>query len=195
MSPAGRRKGDSGTREAILSAAKQSFAEQGYAGTSLRALARTAAVDPALITHFFGSKDGLFEAALALPLDPGVVAPALLADGPDGLGERIVRTFLGVWDGTPGQGPMLAMLRSAVSHEDSAAKLRDLLVRVLLRPLAVGAGGADPDLRAALLASQVVGLAVTRYVLRLEPVASADADTLAATVGPTLQRYLTERLA
>lgn len=195
MSPAGRRKGDSGTREAILSAAKQSFAEQGYAGTSLRALARTAAVDPALITHFFGSKDGLFEAALALPLDPGVVVPALLADGPDGLGERIVRTFLGVWDGTPGQGPMLAMLRSAVSHEDSAAKLRDLLVRVLLRPLAVGAGGADPDLRAALLASQVVGLAVTRYVLRLEPVASADADTLAATVGPTLQRYLTERLA
>lgn len=195
MSPAGRRKGDSGTREAILSAAKQSFAEQGYAGTSLRAVARTAAVDPALITHFFGSKDGLFEAALALPLDPGVVVPALLADGPDGLGERIVRTFLGVWDGTPGQGPMLAMLRSAVSHEDSAAKLRDLLVRVLLRPLAVGAGGADPDLRAALLASQVVGLAVTRYVLRLEPVASADADTLAATVGPTLQRYLTERLA
>ena len=77
MSPAGRRKGDSGTREAILSAAKQSFAEQGYAGTSLRALARTAAVDPALITHFFGSKDGLFEAALALPLDPRPIRSAV----------------------------------------------------------------------------------------------------------------------
>ena len=191
MSPAGRRPGDSGTREAILRVAKQSFAERGYAATSLRGVARAAGVDPSLITHFFGSKDGLFEAALALPLDPGSLVPALLSDGTDGLGERVVRTFLGVWDGTPGQGPMLAMLRSAVSHEDSAEQLRALLLRVLLRPLALGAGGDDSDLRAALLASQVVGLAVTRYVLRLEPVASADADTLAAALGPTLQRYLT----
>ena len=194
MSPAGRRPGDSGTRETILAFAKQSFAEKGYAGTSLRAVARGAGVDPSLITHFFGSKDGLFEASLALPLDPGTLVPLLLAGGPDGLGERIVLTFLGVWDSTPGQGPMLAMLRSAVSHEDSAAQLRSLLLRVLLRPLALGAGGDHPDLRAALIASQIVGLAVTRYVLRVEPVASADADTLAATIGPTLQRYLTEPL-
>jgi AcrR family transcriptional regulator len=191
VSPVGRRPGDSGTREAILTVAKQTFAEQGYAGTSLRAVARAAGVDPSLITHFFGSKDGLFEASLALPLDPGTLVPQLLAAGTDDLGERVVRTFLAVWDSTPGQGPMLAMLRSAVSHQDSAEQLRALLLRVLLRPLAIGAGGDDPDLRAALLASQVVGLAVTRYVLRLEPVASADADTLATAVGPTLQRYLT----
>jgi AcrR family transcriptional regulator len=190
VSPSGRRPGDSGTREAVLAAAKEAFGRQGYAATSLRAVARAAGVDPALITHYFGSKDGLFQAALALPLDPGVLVPQLLSGGTDGLGERIVRTFLGVWDSTPGQGPMLAMLRSAVSHEDSADKLRELLLRVLLRPLAVGAGADQPDLRAALLASQVVGLAVTRYVLRIEPVASADPDTLASALGPTLQRYL-----
>ncbi|MCW2601592.1 MAG: transcriptional regulator BetI [Frankiales bacterium] len=191
MSRVGRRPGDSGTRQAILSAAKEAFGTQGYGATSLRAVARTAGVDPALVTHFFGSKDGLFTAALELPLDPGTLVPALLAEGVDGLGERIVRTFLGVWDGTPGQGPMLAMLRSAVSHEDSATMLRGLLQRLILRPLAAGAGAGDPDLRAALLATQVVGLAVIRYVLRLEPVASATADELAPLVGPTLQRYLT----
>lgn len=192
--PGGRRPGESGTRAAILAAAQEAFGSQGYGATSLRAVARTAGVDPALVTHFFGSKDGLFTAALALPIDPGSLVPALLAGGVDGLGERIVRTFLGVWDGTPGQGPMLAMLRSAVSHEDSAAMLRELLLRVILRPVARGAGADDPDLRAALLASQVVGLAITRYVLRLEPVASATADELAPLYGPTLQRYLTGTL-
>jgi AcrR family transcriptional regulator len=189
--PAGRRPGESGTREAILAAAKEAFATQGYAATSLRSVARTAGVDPSLVTHFFGSKDGLFEAAIALPVEPGALVDGLLAGGVGSLGERIVRTFLLVWDSTPGQGPMLAMLRSAVSHEDSAAQLRDLLLRVILRPLAHGAGGDQPDRRAALLASQVVGLAMTRYVLKLEPIASASPDQLAPVMGKTLQRYLT----
>ena len=141
--------------------------------------------------HFFGSKDGLFEAALQLPLDPAVVVTGLLAGDLGTLGERVVRTFVAVWDATPGQGPMLAMLRSAVSHEDSASMLRDLLLRVILRPVADGAGGDRPAMRASLLASQIVGLALTRYVLRLEPIASASADELAPMIGPTLQRYLT----
>lgn len=194
MSPGGRRVGDSGTRAAVLAAAKESFGSQGYGATSVRAVARTAGVDPSLVLHFFGSKDGLFEAALQLPFDPAVVVAGLLADGKDDLGERVLRTFLGVWDATPGQGPMLAMLRSAVSHAEAAHLLRDLLLRVILRPLASGAGSADPDRRAALLASQILGLAVTRYVLHLEPVASASADELAPLIGPTLQRYLTGEL-
>ena len=187
----GRRPGDSGTREAILAAAKEAFGTQGYAATSLRGVARGAGVDPSLVTHFFGSKDGLFEAALALPMDPQTLVDGLLAGARGTLGERIVRTFLLVWDSTPGQGPMLAMLRSAVSHEDSADKLRELLLRVILRPIAHGAGAGDPDRRAALLASQVVGLAMTRYVLRMEPIASATPDELAPVMGKTLQRYLT----
>ena len=186
----GRRPGDSGTREAILAAAKEAFATQGYASTSLRSVARTAGVDPSLVTHYFGSKDGLFEASLALPMDPAALVPTLLEGSVSGLGERVVRTFLLVWDSLPGQGPMLAMLRSAVAHDDSAAKLRDLLLRSLLLPLARGAGGDDPERRAALLASQVVGLAMTRYVLRLEPIASAHPDELAPVMGKTLHRYL-----
>jgi AcrR family transcriptional regulator len=190
----GRRPGESGTRQAILTAARDGFNARGFDATSLRSVARTAGVDPALVTHFFGSKEGLFEAALTLPVDPGALVPMLLAGGVEGLGERIARTFLGVWDGTPGQGPMLAMLRSAVSHEDSAERLRGLLTRVLLRPLAEGAGAGTPELRAGLLASQLVGLAVTRYVLKLEPIASLTADELSPLIGPTLQRYLTGSL-
>ena len=194
MSPAGRRPGDSGTRDAILRAAQEGFNARGFDATSLRGIAREAAVDPALVTHYFGSKEALFEAALALPVDPGSLVPLLLADGVDGLGERIIRTFLGVWDGTPGQGPMLAMLRSAVSHQDSADRLRSLLTRALLQPLAEGAGCGDAQLRACLLASQIAGLALARYVLKVEPLASATADELAPLVGPTLQRYLTGTL-
>jgi AcrR family transcriptional regulator len=188
---AGRRPGESGTRAAILEAAKAGFGASGYAATSVRGVARAAGVDPSLVLHFFGSKDGLFEAAVELPMDPADVVAGLLSAPTDDLGERVVRTFLGVWDATPGQGPMLAMLRGAVSHEDSADKLRELLLRVILRPLASGAGAGDPDRRAALVASQVVGLALVRYVLRVEPVASASADELASQIGPVLQGYLT----
>lgn len=139
--------------------------------------------------HFFGSKDALFEASVELPIDPAVVVASLLAAGDDGLGERLVLTFLSVWDATPGQGPMLAMLRSAVAHEESAMMLRELLLKAMLRPLAAGAG-VDVDRRAGLVASQIVGLAVVRYVLRLEPVASAPPAELAAVIGVTVQRYL-----
>ena len=195
MSPGGRRPGQSGTRAAVLAAAQRAFGEQGYGATSVRAVAREAGVDPSLVLHFFGSKDGLFEAAVELPYDPAELVPVLLAGDVEELGERVVRNFLRVWDATPGQGPILAMLRSAASHEDAAQRLRDLLLRVLLRPLAEGAGAGDADRRAALVASQVIGLAITRYVVRLEPLASATPDELVPLLAPTLQRYLTGDLA
>lgn len=191
----GRRPGDSGTREAILDAARESFGTAGYSGTTIRGIARTAGVDPALVHRFFGSKDSLFAASLELPADPSVILPALVADGLDGLGERVVRTFLTIWDGTPGQGPMLALLRSAVSDEAAAAVLRDFLTRVAFGPLAQAAGGDQPQLRASLVASQMAGLAVARYVVRLEPLASTPADELATTIGPVLDGYLTGPLA
>lgn len=190
----GRRPGDSGTRDAILAAARESFGSSGFSGTTIRGVARTAGVDPALVHHFFGNKEGLFGAAMELPFDPAVVVAGLLADGLDGLGERIVRTFLTVWDGTPGQGPMLALLRSAVTDEQAATSLRTFLSRVLLTPLANAAGANRPELRATLVGSQMVGLAVARYVIRLEPLASAGPDDLAPAVGPTLDRYLTGAL-
>ncbi len=187
----GRRPGDSGTRDAILAAARESFGSAGYGGTTIRGVARTAGVDPALVHHFFGTKEGLFGAAMELPFDPAVFVSDLLADGMEGLGERVVRTFLAIWDGTPGQGPLLALLRSAVTDEQAADSLRAFLTRVLLIPLAKAAGEDRPQLRANLVASQMVGLAVARYVVRLEPLASAGPDDLAPALGPTVDRYLT----
>lgn len=190
----GRRTGDSGTREAILAAARESFGSAGYGGTTIRGVARTAGVDPALVHHFFGNKDGLFAAALELPFDPAVLLRGLLAPGLDGLGERIARTFLTTWDATPGQGPMLAMIRSAVTDEKAAASLRGFLTRVLFIPLANAAGGDRPELRANLVGSQMVGLAMARYVVRLEPLVSTPPEELAPIIGRTIDRYLTEPL-
>jgi AcrR family transcriptional regulator len=187
----GRRPGDSGTREAILAAAKESFAASGYDATTIRGVGRAAAVDPALVHHFFGTKQDLFVAAMELPIDPAKMVPALLAHGTDGLGERLVRTFLRIWDGTPGHNPMLALLRSATTNEHAAAMLREFLSDAILAPLARAAGHDRPQLRASLVGSQMMGLALARYVVRLEPLATADADTIAPAIGPTIQRYLT----
>ena len=186
----GRRPGDSGAREAILREARQSFGSAGFSGTTIRGVARAAGVDPALVHHYFGTKGELFAASLELPFDPTVVVPALLAEGMDGLGERVVRTFLGIWDATPGQGPLLALIRSAASDETAAQSLRDFVTRVVIGPLPRATGVEDAELRASMAASQVVGLAMARYVIRLEPLASASVDELAPRVGATLDRYL-----
>jgi AcrR family transcriptional regulator len=187
----GRRPGDSGSRAAILTAARQAFGSAGYAGATIRGIARDAEVDPALVHHYFGSKDQLFAAALQLPYDPTQVIPRVLSEGAEGLGERIARTFLGIWDATPGQGPLLAMLRSAVADETSAQSLRDFLTKVVLLPLAQAAGGDEgAQLRASLAASQLVGVAIARYVVRLEPLASASIEELAAPLGVALDGHL-----
>ncbi|MDP9434742.1 MAG: TetR family transcriptional regulator [Actinomycetota bacterium] len=192
MSPrSGRRPGESGTREAILREARVSFAREGYRRTTVRGVAGAAGVDPALVHHFFGSKDGLFVAAMELPVDPRAVLPALLAEGLDGLGERLALAFLGVWDASPQQAPLLNLLRSAVEHEAAAHMLRDFLTSVVLATLREALPGPDAPLRASLVAAHMLGVAVARYVLHLEPLASADAATVARQVGPALQRYLT----
>lgn len=187
----GRRPGDSGTREAILAAAKESFAVSGYDATTIRGVGRTAGVDPALVHHFFGTKQELFAAAMDLPVDPSQIVPALLADGLDGLGERLIRMFLLVWDTAPGQGPMLALLRSAAANDQAAAMLREFLTHSILGPLTRAAGRDRPEMRASLIGSQMMGLAVARYIVRLEPLSATDADTIAPIIGPTIQRYLT----
>lgn len=187
----GRRPGDSGTRGAILAAARHSFGTAGFRATTIRGVAATAGVDPALVHHYFGSKQGLFGAAQELPFDPAVLVPHLLADGPAGLGERVVRTFLGVWDATPGQGPLLALLRSAVADEQAAASLRDFLSGAVTEPLARAVAPDQVRLRAALVAAQMIGLAMARYVVRLEPVSCAGPDELAPALGQALDRYLT----
>ncbi|MEV5819474.1 TetR family transcriptional regulator [Micromonospora harpali] len=187
----GRRPGNPGTREAILDAARAAFAERGFDAASIRSIAAAAGVDPALVHHYFGGKDQLFLAAMGAPLDPGELLPRVLAGDPDGVGERLVRTFLGVWD-SPAGTAAVALLRSAVSNEWTARLLREFLVTQVLRRVLhhLDVDPAELPLRGSLVASQLVGLALMRYVVRLEPVASAPPETLVAAVGPTVQRYL-----
>ncbi|MFC0030412.1 TetR family transcriptional regulator [Micromonospora chaiyaphumensis] len=188
----GRRPGNPDTREAILAAARAAFAERGFDATSIRAIATAAEVDPALVHHYFGTKEELFRAAMAMPIDPARLLPGVLAGGPEGVGERLVRTFLGVWD-SPAGTAAVALLRSAVSNEWMARLMREFLVTQVLRRVLdhLDIDPAELPLRGSLVASQLIGLAMMRYVIRLEPVASADPETLVAAIGPTVQRYVT----
>ncbi|MEU0151751.1 TetR family transcriptional regulator [Micromonospora fulviviridis] len=188
----GRRPGNPDTREAILTAARAAFAERGFDAASIRAIATAAGVDPALVHHYFGTKEELFRATVAIPVDPAELVPRVLAGGRDEVGERLVRTFLAVWDSPVGTAAV-ALLRSAVSNQWTARLLREFLVTQVLRRVVeqLDLDPAEVPLRGGLVATQIAGLAMMRYVIRLEPVASAPPDTLAATIGPTIQRYLT----
>jgi AcrR family transcriptional regulator len=188
----GRRPGNPDTRDVVLAAARAAFAERGFDGATIRGIAADAGVDPALVHHYFGNKDKLFLAAVEAPADPGDLLPEVLAAPRDELGSAVVRLLLKVWDG-PMQPAGLALVRSAIGNEWTAKLLREFLVSRVLRKV-VSTLGYDPDVRAArasLVASQLIGLVMTRYVLRLEPLASASHDSIVAAIGPTVQRYLT----
>jgi AcrR family transcriptional regulator len=188
----GRRPAGADTKTALVEAARAVFTEQGYEGATVRAIAGRAGVDPAMVNHWFGGKEGLFaKAVLQLPLDPAQIVADITVGDVNTVGDRVVRRFLTVWDSTGG-GQFTALLRSVASHEMAVAGLRDLFVKNLFGPITRYAGGdGDPTLRATLVASQLIGLGVVRYVARFDPLATADIDTVAAAVGPTIQRYLT----
>jgi AcrR family transcriptional regulator len=191
MARTGRRPGVSGTREAILDAARRAFAEQGYQQATIRGVAELAGVDPALVHHYFGTKQDLFVAAIEFPLNPIGQLMAVLAEEPDQVGRRIVEVFLSVWDHAADRSPLLALIRSAVGDERAAAMLREFITEEILGQLARRLGSPDAELRATLVGSQLIGLAMARYIVRIEPLASTPAPEIVAAVGPTLQRYLT----
>jgi AcrR family transcriptional regulator len=195
MARTGRRPGVSGTREAILDAARRAFAEHGYQHATIRGVADLAGVDPALVHHYFGTKQELFVAAVQLPVNPVERLTAVLDEDPDQAGRRMVETFLSVWDHAATQSPLLALIRSAVGDEHAAAMLREFITEEVLGQIAHRLGGADARLRATLVGSQVIGLAMARYIVKVEPLASASRTQVVAAVGPTLQRYLTGDLA
>lgn len=176
----------------MLAAARTAFAERGFDGTSIRLIATAAGVDPALVHHYFGSKDKLFLAAVEAPADPDELLPEVLAGGTEELGANVVRLLLRVWDG-PGRAAGLALVRSAVSNEWTARLLREFLVARVLRRVVgtLGLPVAEAEARGSLVASQLIGVVMARYVLQVEPLASASAEELVAAVGPTVQRYLT----
>lgn len=190
----GRRPGPSTTRTEILEAARASFAELGYDRTTVRGVAARAGVDPALVHRFYGSKDDLLAAALTVALNPGERIPELMEGAASALGERVVRYFLSVWEESPSREVLIGMLRSAATNERAATQLREFFGREVLGRIAAQLGHEDAELRATLAGSQLLGLAMARYIIRFDPLASADPQTIVATIAPTLQRYLTEEL-
>jgi AcrR family transcriptional regulator len=187
----GRRRGTSGTRERILTAARSHFGSSGFDGATIRDIAAVAGVDPALIPHYFGSKEGVFKAAVEFPVDPAEFIPRLLAPGIDGLGERLVLFFLETWD-SPAGASLLGLIRSVVSSELAADLMREFVTREVLGRLASAIKVDHPQLRASLVATQLVGLAMLRYVIRVQAIKNASRKELARWIGPNIQRYLTE---
>lgn len=191
MARTGRRPGAGGTRDEILAAARSHFAEVGYDGATIRGIAAAAKVDPKLVMHYFESKEGVFRAAVDFPIDPAEVIPGVLEPGLDGLGGRLVRFFLETWE-SPAGSPLLALIRSVVANESAATLMREFVSREILARVAEALELDQPQLRASLAASQLVGLAMLRYVVKVEPLASASPRRVAGWIGPTLQRYFTD---
>ncbi|MFE9722488.1 TetR family transcriptional regulator [Streptomyces sp. NPDC005794] len=177
-------------RTRILEAARTEFAERGYDRTSVRGIARAADVDAALVHHYFGTKDEVFAAAIELSFEPALVIPEVLGGPAEDLGERLARYFIGVWENPVSRAPLLAVLRSALTHEAAAKALRTFVLRRLLERIAAELDVPDPTFRAELAASHMLGIALLRYVVQAEPLASADPEKIIAMVAPTLQRYL-----
>jgi AcrR family transcriptional regulator len=144
------------------------------------------------VHHYFGSKDKLFLAAVEAPADPAELLPHVLAEGTEHLGANLVRLLLRIWDGPTGPAA-LALVRSAVGTEWTARLLREFLVSQVLRRVVgtLGLPPAEAEARGALAGSQMIGLVMARYLLKVEPLASASAESLVAALGPTVQRYLT----
>ncbi|KAA6215495.1 TetR/AcrR family transcriptional regulator [Streptomyces albofaciens JCM 4342] len=181
-----------GARERILAAARAEFAARGYEKASIRGIAKAADVDPALVHHYYGTKERVFEAAVELSFAPALNAPeAVLDGGLDGVGERLTRFVFGVWENPITREPLLAIVRSALTNDVAAAVFRKLIARQLLRRIAGELTVPDPALRAELAAAQLVGTALLRYVIKLEPLASADPERIIARVAPVVQAHLT----
>jgi len=190
MSRTGRRPGTPDTREAILAVARRRFATRGYEATSLRGIAADAKVDPALLIHYFGTKEGLFTAATGLPVRLSGLLAELDGSSPRESAEALVRGYLRFVDSDQSRNAILALVRSAVSNEKAAALLREFLTAELLSVIAGWTDRPDAQLRAALVAAQLVGIAMLRHVVRVGPVAQASPDEIVALVAPVIEQYL-----
>lgn len=190
MPPIGRRPGKTDTREVLLATARRRFAEAGYDKTTVREIAAAAGVDPALIRHYFGSKAALFRATMGRPFEPAQIAARITAGPPSEIGERLTRVFFETWDRPESRAPLLAILRGAATHEKSAALVRQFIQGQVYDRLAAVLPGPDAELRIDLAMAQLLGIAHLRYILRVEPVASAPLEELTARVCPVISAHL-----
>lgn len=192
----GRRSGDSTTRQAILAAARSRFAADGYAATTIRKVAADAGVDPALILQFFQSKEGLFGAMMAISPD-ALARIAGAFDGPEpGLGERVVRAFLVLWEGPAEQSePLLAMVRAAVSNEHASAQLREFFQTRLQEAISPKLNRPDAATRAGFASAMLVGVVIGRRIVRVPALADEDPEEVIRLLGPAIQIVLTGQLS
>jgi AcrR family transcriptional regulator len=172
-------------RASILAAARDLFSRLGYENTTIRAIAAKASIDPAMVIRYFGSKDELFARAAAIELN----LPPLGTIRPAAVGETLVRRFLDVWEGAGSAKGMVIMLRSAISNEFAAEKTREVLARQVGPAIAALGNAATAPQRAGLISSQLLGLALCRYVLRFPPIVAMSRDEIITQIGPVLQRY------
>lgn len=193
-SPRARRRGSAATREALLAAARRLFMEQGFDGVSVRAIAREAGVDAAMINHSFGGKEALFQEVMALPVDPGqAVARVIEGATVEELPHRLVHLLVDIWE-SPETGPaMIALLRRTLSDPRQMVLMRSFMVATMFEPASAVIQDRWPDdaqLRLSLVATQVIGTLTARHVLQLEPLASLPT----ASVAPLLERSIGQLL-
>ncbi|MFT4029257.1 MAG: TetR family transcriptional regulator [Protaetiibacter sp.] len=187
----GRRRKDAGdARRAILTAASAEFLANGYDDTSMRAVARRAGVDPALVHHYFDDKAALFAEALEAPVRPQDIVQLALAAPRDRVGETVVRAVLEAIDSPATRDRMRQLVRTALGHDFAARMLRQFVVREVLSRIAAAIDVPDAELRATLAASQIVGLMVIRAGIQAEPLASAPIEEVVARIGPVVQWHL-----
>jgi AcrR family transcriptional regulator len=184
--PAGGATGD--TRAAILAAARSQFAARGFAGASLRSIAREASVDPSLISHYFGDKSQLLLATMELPVNPIEKIAGVVAAGPDGMAERLLRTFLTAWE--PHRDVFSTLVRTTLGGGDTEAPMLQLARNVLITSLMEVLEGDDRELRATLIAGQLIGMATLRFVVRLDPLAEAPIEDVVARYAPPMQMLI-----
>jgi AcrR family transcriptional regulator len=178
------------TRAAILDAARRHFAQDGFRKATIRAIAADAEIDPSMVMRYYGSKEGLLEAALDIDLE----LPDLGGVAVESLGTVLIHRFLELWDGRPGNEILLTMLRSSMTDDALVAQIRQRIFAQQVMPMVLRVGDpADAPRRAGLIATQLLGLAVCRYVLILPPVVALTREEIVRDLGPTLQRYLTSR--
>jgi len=190
MSRTGRRPGTPDTRDAILAVARRRFATRGYDATSLRGIATEANVDPALVIHYFGTKEGLFVAATGLPVGLSELFANVAALPLHDCVQALVRGYLQLVDSDKSRNAILALVRSAVSNDKAAAMLREFLTAELLPVIARLTGHPDAHLRASLVAAQLIGIATLRHVIRLEPLVRASPDEIVTLATPAIEQYL-----
>lgn len=190
----GRRVGPTSSHHMILDTARAEFAAHGFEGTTMRAIAQAATVDAALIHHFFLSKEGLFTAAVQDAFFVPDLVPLVVEGAAERTGERLARAFITHWERPEIQPRLDAVLRSATAFEGASAAIRDFLGAEVLQPVTNALGYGKPELRASLVGTQLMGVAMLRRVVRVEPIASLRPEQLVFSVADTCQHLLTGRI-